>query len=174
MLLLLAWLPACQSAASVPPPRPEPPELGPDRGSVELTLGGAAAGPQSSRGQAVIDLGVGYHLTANDAVQVRHRTFYAEDDTARAVSLLDATYERSFGSAALRPFVGGSAGAAYGESINESPVLGARLGLRWFVQPQAALTMGGAYHHLITKTEDRTEIYRSDLFTWSIGVSLFF
>lgn len=172
--LLLLLLPACRSRAIARPERGELPSLGPGPGSFEVAVGGLAAGPNGIRGQAAIDLGLGYHTTANDAVQVRQRTLYFEDDSARSANLLDATFEHSFGSAALRPFAGGSVGAAYGESVNESPLLGARLGLRWFVQPRASLTMDGAYHHLITKTEDRSEIYRRDLFTWSIGISLFF
>jgi len=147
-------------------------------GDWELGIGGAANGSDGSSGMAAVAGSFGYYLAPDRGLQLRHRSLYVDHGQDRSVATLELGFEfgipLALGDGGWRPFVGPTVGLAFGESINESPTLGVIAGLRYFVQPRAALSTSFHYNHLMTTTEDQTEIYSDTLVGWSLGVSLLF
>jgi hypothetical protein len=139
-----------------------------------VAAGPAAISPNFDEGSVGGSVELACFVTEHSTIAMRHIGDYEDDNNDTSINVSRLGYDWSPSCAELETFVGGSLGAAYGESVNESGLVGAHAGLRYWRQPRAFLQVIGGYDRFWTRTEDRSEYYREGVFTFLLGVGQLF
>lgn len=150
------------------------PEWGPAAGEHEFTLGGLALTTDGDDGYVSGAASLGHHASPVLAIQLRHEGAFADNGESRSFFTTRLAVDLGIARSGVRPFAGLGAGVAYGESVNETPLLGLHAGVRLYVQPRAFLQILAGYDHFVTKTEDETEIFEDEALRVGLSIGLHF
>lgn len=153
---------ALPRSAKASAPRPDDDgqaRWGAEVGDYEFAIGSVAVTPDLDQGLAAGTMQLGWHFDDCTSLVMRHNGSYVADGRDQSFQATRVAIDLALAGQRVLPFVGCSLGLAYGESINETVLVGVHVGLRAYVQPKAFLEVVGGYDYFSTKTEDRTEIF---------------
>lgn len=149
-------------------PRTSPARWGPYEGDFEFTLSGSGSNDGDfENGGFGLDATLGYYLTRDISIELRQGVNYSDvgGDSAWAGSTRGVV-DYHFDMDRLRPFVGVSIGAFYGDNIDETGSFGLEGGLKYYVK-QDTFLFGRAEHHWLFDSGDSGS--RQILYTVGVG-----
>jgi hypothetical protein len=168
MLLLVA---ACANARESAPLA-----LSLDREAWAFGVGTAAISPDLDKGGTGGALELDFFPSTGHAIALRHVGDYEDDGQDSSTNITRICFDWSLAGArrTFEPFAGIGIGCAYGESVNETGLTAAQLGLRYWREDCAFLQAVASYDRFWTRTEDRTEYHRDGAASLQISVGFVF
>lgn len=148
--------------------------IGPRRGDYEFAVQGLALTPDFDKGGAKGELAFGYYVSDAASVGLRQFASYREQDHDRSYLATRVAADLGFTWHRVRPSIGASLGYAYGESVNETMLIGGQLGIKVYLQSATFVQLLGVYDQYVTTTEDHSEIFGDHATTLSLGIGLNF
>lgn len=150
--------------------------FGPEAGSWELILGaGGSNNKDFDSGGFNLNAELGYYFTPAIEAGLRQGVTYAETDGDSASSLATsvfADYHFDFG--ALRPFIGASVGAVYGNSVEETFAAGPEAGIKWYVKDETFIYGRATYEFIFEDSDDADDSFDDGRFTYVVGIGFNF
>ena len=151
-------------------------ERGPADGDREFTIAGTGSSDRNfDSGSVGLSGDYGWYVNDNMLVGIRQSVNYASiegasltDDFWNGSTRLFADYH--FGDAAMRPFIGLSAGGVYGDGLDNSGFGGVELGLKYYVLEKTFFVARGEYQWFFSDSDGVDDNFDNGAWAYTFGI----
>lgn len=159
-LCLLGALPMVASAQTS--------EFGPHQGEREFSISGTGTNDQDfNSGSFGVTGDLGWYFRDKVVAGIRQSVNYAsiEDENTNDDFWNGSTrgyLNYQFLEDRARPFIGGSLGGIYGDSVDDSAFAGLEVGLKYYVQPKTYFLARVEYQFFFSSASDASDAFQDD------------
>ncbi len=150
--------------------------VGPASGEREITLSGSGGSDRNfDSGSFSISGDYGWYTNNNMLIGIRQSVQHQniEDVNFRNDIWNGSTrgfVDWHFGDSAMRPFLGASLGAVYGDTIDTSAFGGLEVGLKYYVLPKTFIMGRAEYQWFFDDTDDINSSFDSGAWVYTVGM----
>lgn len=152
-------------------------DIGPHKGDREFSVGGAGSSDKNfDNGGFGVAGDLGWYLSDRTVAGVRQTVNWASvnDGGDAWQGSTRGFVDYHFGVNRLRPFVGASLGAIYGDGVKETGTAGLELGMKYYVLPSTFLQARAEYHFLFDSRSSASNNYDDGSWAYMIGMGYSF
>lgn len=159
----------------------QPTAFGPEQGDQEFSISGTGSSDQKfDSGSFGVTGDLGWYLSDQLVAGVRQSINYA---SIEGVGITDDFWNGStrgyvnyqFLTDRVRPFIGASLGAVYGDGIKDSAFAGLETGIKYYVQAKTYVLARVEYQFLFNSTNDAFDAFQDDgAWAYTLGLGFNF
>lgn len=149
----------------------------PTKGDFEFTLSGSGSNDSEfSAGAFGLSGSIGYFFTDVFEVVGRQSLSFAdsEDGSSSWIASTRFGVDYHFDLDKVRPFVGVTTGAAYGDGVKESWILAPEVGVKWYVREKTFIYGMVEYQFFLNRGDDAGKSFSDGQFVYTVGIGFNF
>jgi len=154
------------------------PMYGPTEGSHEFTLSGQGTSNRDlDNGSFGITGSYGWYLSRDLQFSVRQSVNWASIDNSsdRINGSTRGALDYHFNATdRLRPFIGASIGAIYGDAVNDTGIIGPEVGVKYYLNPTTFILGQMEYQYMFDDGDDIDNNFDNGAFAYTVGLGLNF
>ena len=148
-------------------------DVGPKMGDREFSIGGAGSSDKNfDNGGFGIAGDLGWYLSDRTVAGVRQSVSWAAVDNGDDAwqGSTKGFIDYHFGTEKLRPFVGATLGAIYGDGVKETGTAGLELGMKYYVLPTTFVQARAEYSFLFDSSDSASKNYDNGRWDYVVGM----